>query len=122
MLSVRPGITDVSSIVFADEGEILASAADPDLRYNQIIRPWKSRLALLYIERATIITDCELIFLTLVSALSRDHALKGVTRLLESWNADSQLLTPDSQLPLPGGSRVDSRKRCPTPRRPARRS
>ena len=48
MLDVRPGITDLASIVFSDEGEILAGSADPDLLYNQIIRPWKSRLALLY--------------------------------------------------------------------------
>ena len=112
MLSVRPVITDASSIVFADEGEILASAGDPDLRYNQIIRPWKSRLALLYIERATIITDCELIFLTLVSAFSRGHALKGVKRLLKSWNADAQLLrmaarrAPLEAWPPPGSACV----------------
>ncbi len=31
MLNVRPGITDLASIVFADEGEILAGAPDPDL-------------------------------------------------------------------------------------------
>jgi lipopolysaccharide/colanic/teichoic acid biosynthesis glycosyltransferase len=45
--SVRPGITDLSSIVFSDEGEILQGSTDPDLLYNQIIRPWKSRLGLL---------------------------------------------------------------------------
>ena len=31
LLSVRPGITDFSSIVFSDEGEILNDHADPDL-------------------------------------------------------------------------------------------
>jgi len=46
LLSVRPGITDFSSIVFADEGEILKDKSDPDLAYNQLIRPWKSRLGL----------------------------------------------------------------------------
>ncbi|MEO8577078.1 MAG: sugar transferase, partial [Gemmatimonadales bacterium] len=49
LLSVRPGITDLASIVFADEGEILQGSDDPDLKYNQVIRPWKSRLGLLYI-------------------------------------------------------------------------
>nr|MDP9178948.1 sugar transferase [Gemmatimonadota bacterium] len=50
LLSVRPGITDLASIVFADEGEILRGSDDPDLRYNQIIRPWKSRLGLVYVD------------------------------------------------------------------------
>ena len=43
LLTVRPGITDISSIIFSDEGDILANKKDPDLAYNQLIRPWKSR-------------------------------------------------------------------------------
>ena len=39
LISIRPGITDISSIVFSDEGDILAGVKDPDLLYNQIIRP-----------------------------------------------------------------------------------
>ena len=35
LLSVRPGITDFSSIVFSDEGEILEGMKDPDLSYNR---------------------------------------------------------------------------------------
>ena len=51
VLTVRPGITDLASIVFADEGDILDGSHNPELLYNQIIRPWKSRLALLCIEQ-----------------------------------------------------------------------
>ena len=50
LLLVRPGITDFSSIVFSDEGEILEGKDNPDLAYNQLIRPWKSRLGLVYIK------------------------------------------------------------------------
>ena len=50
LLSIRPGITDFSSIVFADEGDILKQHADPDLAYEQLIRPWKSRLSLFYVQ------------------------------------------------------------------------
>ena len=49
LLSVQPGITDFSSIVFSDEGDILEGKINPDLTYNQLIRPWKSRLGLIYI-------------------------------------------------------------------------
>ncbi|MEO1944667.1 MAG: sugar transferase, partial [Candidatus Thioglobus sp.] len=57
LLSVRPGITDFSSIVFSDEGDILEGRDDPDLSYNQLIRPWKSRLGLIYIENQSIFLD-----------------------------------------------------------------
>src|SRR5207247_4709716 len=48
LFDVKPGITDFSSIVFSDEGDILKGSSNPDLRYNQLIRPWKSRLGLFY--------------------------------------------------------------------------
>jgi lipopolysaccharide/colanic/teichoic acid biosynthesis glycosyltransferase len=44
LLSIKPGITDFSSIIFSDEGDILSNYKNPDLKYNQLIRPWKSRL------------------------------------------------------------------------------
>ncbi len=87
MLDVRPGITDLASIVFADEGEILSGSSDPDLLYNQIIRPWKSRLALLYVERHTTVADVLLIGLTVLNAISRERALLGIQTILECWDA-----------------------------------
>jgi lipopolysaccharide/colanic/teichoic acid biosynthesis glycosyltransferase len=84
MLSVRPGITDLASIVFADEGDILANAADPDLLYNQIIRPWKSRLALLYVDRRSFTLDLRILLLTATALFSRQRALHGVQRILQS--------------------------------------
>jgi lipopolysaccharide/colanic/teichoic acid biosynthesis glycosyltransferase len=115
LLSVRPGITDLASIVFADEGEILAGAPDPDLLYNQIIRPWKSRLALLYLDYATPFTDLRVVLLTLLGAVSRRRALAGVARLLERWNADPGLRevalrrAPLPAWPPPGAREVVAR-------------
>lgn len=83
LLSVRPGITDLASIVFADEGDILRGSADPDRRYDQLIRPWKSRLGLLYVRRGKhVATDLYLIYLTLLNGVSRASALSGVSRLV----------------------------------------
>ncbi len=90
-LQVRPGITDLASIVFADEGEILAGSTDPDLLYNQIIRPWKSRLALAYIEHASVVRDFEIMALTVVGLVSRRRALRGVAKVLEGWDSDPLL-------------------------------
>ena len=57
LLSVRPGITDFSSIVFSDEGNILKEKNNPDLAYNQLIRPWKSRLGLIYVKNRSFLLD-----------------------------------------------------------------
>jgi lipopolysaccharide/colanic/teichoic acid biosynthesis glycosyltransferase len=114
LLDVRPGITDLASIVFADEGEILAGSADPDLLYNQIIRPWKSRLALAYLDHASVALDLRILTLTLLSAFSRPRALEGIAKLLYAWNADPMLrraalrLAPLVPWPPPGASRIVS--------------
>ncbi|MFZ1625750.1 MAG: sugar transferase [Gammaproteobacteria bacterium] len=92
LLTVKPGITDYASIVFADEGEILQEQADPDLAYNQLIRPWKSRLGLFYIEQRTLLLDLKLVFLTAVTILSRDRALRAVAQDLERRGAPPELV------------------------------
>ena len=92
LLDIRPGITDISSIVFSDEGEILAESSDPDLEYNQIIRPWKSRLGLLYNQKRTFLLDIYIIVLTILAIISKQRTLIGVKRILQKWDADPKLL------------------------------
>lgn len=92
LLSVRPGITDFASIVFADEGEILEGSEDPDLTYNQLIRPWKSRMGLLYIKHRTFWMDVKLIFITILSIVSKPLALKRVYSILSDISASDNLL------------------------------
>lgn len=92
LLSVKPGITDFSSIIFADEGEILKDSNDPDIDYNQLIRPWKSRLGLIYIDNQSFLLDIKLIALTALAFCSRKLALKGVRSILCRLNADQKIL------------------------------
>ena len=92
LLEIRPGITDISSIVFADEGEILEGAKDPDLRYHQIIRPWKSRLGLLYVRNHNLSTDLKLIAFTVSNFLARNWTLRQVSALARAMNADEELV------------------------------
>lgn len=112
MLNVRPGITDLASIVFADEADILHGSTGPDLLYNQIIRPWKSRLALLYTDKRSFLFDVWLILLTAVAIASRRTALKAIQRLLRRWGTDHLLLRmarredPLLPYPPPGSSEI----------------
>jgi lipopolysaccharide/colanic/teichoic acid biosynthesis glycosyltransferase len=105
LLAARPGITDLSSIVFADEGEILQGSADPDLRYNQVIRPWKSRLGLLYVDAPeSVVRDLRVIALTIRGAMDRSSALEGVYRMAAELGADAELLEIVTRRnPLPVG-------------------
>jgi lipopolysaccharide/colanic/teichoic acid biosynthesis glycosyltransferase len=112
LISVQPGITDFSSIVFSDEGDILAGRADPDLSYNQLIRPWKSRLGLFYIDHRGVGLDLQLIILTAVAIVSKGGALKGVCKILVRLGAPADLIAvsrrdrPLVPTPPPGASRV----------------
>lgn len=108
LLTVRPGITDFASIVFADEGEILKGHSNPDDSYDKLIRPWKSRLGLLYLAHRNTRIDLELVLLTALSLFSRRRALCGVQAILKRLGAEEQLVltasrtTPLQPVPPPG--------------------
>lgn len=72
ILKVRPGITDWSSIKFHNEGEIIAASgiADADEAYAKVIRPEKLRLQLKYVREQSVLTDIQIIFMT-ISTLFR---------------------------------------------------
>ena len=112
LLTIRPGITDIASIVFSDENEILKYSQDPDIDYNQLIRPWKSRLGILYIEYQTFWLDIQLILLTAMAILSRERALSGIQNILANLNADEHMMMiarrKDKLVPYPppGSSKV----------------
>ena len=92
LLSVRPGVTDFASIVFADEGEILKDHDDADSAYDALIRPWKSRLALFYLDHQSLTLDFRLMVLTAVATVSRQAALDGVVRALGRLGAPAGLV------------------------------
>ena len=92
LLDVRPGITDFSSIVFSDEGDILEGSENPDLDYNQLIRPWKSRLGIFYVKKRTLLLDIKLIILTAISIISRQKALNSINKILINLSAEEKLI------------------------------
>ena len=112
LLKVKPGITDMASLVFADEGEILKDHADPDIAYNQLIRPGKGALGLFYIEHRSFAVDVYLCFLTLLTVISRDRALEALQGLLTRLGAPDDLRRLASRkeplvpTPPPGASHI----------------
>lgn len=92
ILKATPGITDFASIVFSDEGNILEGSNNPDLKYNQVIRPWKSRLAIFYIRNQSIMLDIKLILLTVYNFLNREKTLIIISSILSDLNANNSLI------------------------------
>ena len=114
LLSIRPGITDFSSIVFSDEAEILEGEDNPDLAYNQLIRPWKSRLGLVYIKNQSFLLDLQLIFYTIVAIISKPRALIWVAKKLNNLNVDADTMRVSKRetnlfpFPPPGSDEIVS--------------
>lgn len=92
LLSVKPGITDLSSIVFSDEGSILQGSEHPDQDYNILIRPWKSKLGLFYIRNRSALLDTKIIFCTILVVLSRKLALRYASNLIETYGGSQDLI------------------------------
>lgn len=83
LLTVLPGISDLSSIVFSDLGTILDGAADANLAYNQLVRPWKSRLAMIYVDHGSVSLYFNIILLTALNGISRRTALNKIVNILK---------------------------------------
>ncbi len=63
-LAVRPGITDLATLLYRDEERILAGFADTEKAYREVLLPDKLALNLAYLERRTLWRDLQLIILT----------------------------------------------------------
>lgn len=112
ILLMKPGITDMASIVFSDEGDILEGAENPDLLYNQIIRPYKSQLAIIYVEKSSILLDIFLIVQTVVAIFDKETALSNLSKKLNQLTYDRNLLEvslrkgPLLPAPPPGSNEI----------------
>lgn len=64
VLTVRPGITDLASIRFVNENEILSKSNDPEKTYIEEIMPLKLRLNMRYISSKNFFKDIFIILET----------------------------------------------------------
>ena len=73
ILSIKPGITDWSSIRFRNQGEIIEASGytDADEAFEKIIRPEKIRLQLCYVHNNNLWIDAKIIFDTICAIVRR---------------------------------------------------
>jgi lipopolysaccharide/colanic/teichoic acid biosynthesis glycosyltransferase len=69
VLSVRPGITDLASIAFRNESDLLARSPDPERTYVEQILPVKLRYAQKYVRTHSLRLDLQIIAWTALAVM-----------------------------------------------------
>jgi lipopolysaccharide/colanic/teichoic acid biosynthesis glycosyltransferase len=73
VLDVRPGLTDLASLEYINENEILGKAVDAERTYIEEVMPAKLKLNLAYLDKNSFISDVKLIFSTLSRIIARSE-------------------------------------------------
>lgn len=71
ILTVRPGITDLASLAFRNEENILAEADDPETTYREVVLPRKLELYEQYVLNHSFMGDLKLILKTLFTIFQK---------------------------------------------------
>jgi lipopolysaccharide/colanic/teichoic acid biosynthesis glycosyltransferase len=82
IFTVRPGITDPSSLLYRDESAVLATYPDPERAYREVVLPHKIAVSLAYLDTRTVLSDVGLLVRTALrlaapALLARLHPATG---------------------------------------------
>ncbi len=69
VLLVRPGITDIASIKYRNENEILENAEEPEKVYIEEIMPAKLNYNMVYMEKMGLFENIKIIFQTILAVI-----------------------------------------------------
>jgi lipopolysaccharide/colanic/teichoic acid biosynthesis glycosyltransferase len=64
VLQVRPGVTDLATLMYRDEEEQLGASSNPEATYRETVLPAKLVLNLLYLRSKSFWRDLQLLYLT----------------------------------------------------------
>ena len=70
VLQVRPGVTDLATLLFRNEEQLLAAAADPSAFYRETVLPVKLAWNIAYLRSRSFWRDLKLICLTIRFSIS----------------------------------------------------
>lgn len=70
ILNAKPGITDLASIEYRNESELIKKATNPEKKYIEEIMPAKIKLNKIYLSNYNIFTDIKIIIKTFASIIS----------------------------------------------------
>lgn len=69
ILNIRPGITDLASLKFINESELMQDKADPESFYISDIMPIKLKINLDYLDNQSLLFDLKIILFTFLKIL-----------------------------------------------------
>jgi len=72
ILKVRPGVTDWASIWNSNEAAVLEGSRDPEKSYEELIRPTKLALQLLYVRNHSLLVDLKILLHTGLKLINED--------------------------------------------------
>ena len=83
VLQMRPGITDLASLAFREEEEMLALVQDPETHYRSSVLPEKLRLNIAYQRSRSLTRDLKLLWMTArysfhPQGFDRDRVMKAL--------------------------------------------
>jgi lipopolysaccharide/colanic/teichoic acid biosynthesis glycosyltransferase len=87
VLSVRPGITDLASIEYRDEGFLLDNAGDPERIYREQILPIKVGYYTKYVQESNLGLDLRLILKTFEAVYCRQPITPDKTNAKKTMNS-----------------------------------
>ena len=70
LLTIKPGITDISSIILFDLNKLVSKSNNPDYFYKKNIRPLKFKMGKFYIKNSSINIDFKIILSTFFSIIN----------------------------------------------------
>jgi len=71
VLLVKPGITDLASLEYFDENDLLAKSDHPEKTYIEVVMPHKLELNLQYIDQSGLLADVQIILRTIKRVVFR---------------------------------------------------
>ena len=71
VLLVKPGITDLASLEYFDENDLLAKSEHPEKTYVEVVMPHKLELNLQYIDQSGLLADVRIILRTIKRVVFR---------------------------------------------------
>jgi lipopolysaccharide/colanic/teichoic acid biosynthesis glycosyltransferase len=64
VLTVKPGITDLATLIYRNEEAILSTVSDPERHYSEVVLPAKLAVSIAFIRAASLWMECKLILCT----------------------------------------------------------
>ncbi|WP_442485413.1 sugar transferase [Aeoliella sp. SH292] len=78
LLALRPGLIDWASLWNRDEREVLAGAPDPEEAYERVIRPYKLRLELYYLDTHTLWGDVRILLVPVIRTFYKNYVPRDI--------------------------------------------